>query len=134
MRGAPVFFVFRFQKLSGNFFLLSPSGATEVTSTEGLKFDGHAGPSANYEEKVHLRKRISAMGPEKEAARSLFHMSDVARNVCLPAGRGVIGNLDVAELILKILRDRFAPDAIDSISQDMAKFMFVRRAGQTMGT
>ena len=76
------------------FFLLPFPGATEVTTTEAPKFDGRAGSFANYEETVNLRKRISAMGPGKEAAHLLLHMSDVARTVCLSAGRGVFGNLD----------------------------------------
>ena len=44
------------------------------------------------------------MEPEKKAAHLLLHMSDVARKVCLSVGRDVIGNLDGAEQILKILR------------------------------
>ena len=74
------------------------------------------------------------MEPEKKAAHLLLHMSDVARKVCLSVGRDVIGNLDGAEQILKILRERFAPDAIDSIFQDMAKFMYFKRTGQNMDT
>ena len=106
---------------------------TDVTHTEDPKFDGRAGSFASYDEKVTLRKRISAMGPAKKAAHLLLHMSYVARKVCLPAGRDVIGNSDGAEQILKIPRERFAPDAIDSISQDMAKFMDFKRTGQTLG-
>ena len=59
-------------------------------------------------------------------------MSDVAREVCLSVGRDVIDNLDGAEQISRSLRERFAPDAIDSIFQDMAKFMYSKRAGQNM--
>ena len=32
-----------------------------------------------------------------------------------------------------ILRDRFAPDAVDSIPQDMAKFMYFKRTRRNMG-
>ena len=87
----------------------------EVTHAEAPKFDGHAGSFPNYEVKVILRKRVSTMGPEKEAAHLLLHMSDVARNVCVSVGRDVVGNLGGAKQILKMSRERFAPDAIDSI-------------------
>ena len=81
-----------------------------------------------------MRKRISAMGPAKKAAHLLLHMSDVARKVCLSVGKDVIGNLDGAEQILQIPRDRFAPDAIDLISQDMVKFILFKRTDQPMDT
>ena len=48
--------------------------------------------------------------------------------------RDVIGNLNGAEQILRILRERFAPDAIDSIFQDMVTFVYFERAGQNMAT
>ena len=34
--------------------------------------------------------------------------------------------------VLRILRERFAPDAIDGISQNMAKFTYLKRADQNM--
>ena len=37
-------------------------------------------------------------------------------------------------LIPHILRERFAPDAIDSVFQDVAKFMYFNRMDQKMGT
>ena len=61
------------------------------------------------------RQKASAMEPEKKAAHLLLHMLDVARKVCLPAGRDVIDNLDGVEQISRILRERSAPDAIDPI-------------------
>ena len=90
---------------------------TEVTHTGVPKFDGHAGPFANYEEKVTLRKRLSTMGPGKKAAHLLLRTSDVARKVCLSVGRDFIENSENAEQILKISRERVAPNAIDSILQ-----------------
>ena len=113
-------FLSSISKNLSDFFLLPSLGMTEVAHTEVPKFDGRARPFANYEEKVTLRKRTPALGPEKKAAHLLLHMSDVARKVCLPVGRDVIGNLDGAEQILKIPRERFAPDAIDSVFQDIA--------------
>ena len=83
----------------------------EVATAEGPKFDGEAGSLANYEEEVTLWKRISTLGPERKAAHLFFHMSDVARKARLSVGRSVIGNLDGADQISKISRERFAPDA-----------------------
>ena len=57
-----------------------------------------------------------------------MRMTDVASKVCVSAGKEVAGNVDGAAHILRILRGRFAPDAIDSIAQDMVKFMYFRRA------
>ena len=74
------------------------------------------------------------MDPEKKAAHLLLHMSGVARKVCLPVGRDVIDDLDGAGRILRILRERFAPDAIDPIFRDMAKFIFSKRAERNMDT
>ena len=68
------------------------------------------------------------------AAHSHLHMSDVARKVCLSVGRNVIGNLDEAEQISRIQRERFAPDAIDSIFQDLVKFMNFKRTKRKMDT
>ena len=49
-------------------------------------------------------------------------------------GQDVIGNSDGAEQILEISRERFAPDAVDSVSRDVAKFMYFKLSGQIMGT
>ena len=74
------------------------------------------------------------MEPERKAAHLLLHMSDVARRVCPSVGRNVIENLGGAEQISRILRERSAPDAIDSISQDMVKFTSPERTEQNMDT
>ena len=86
---------------------------TDGTHAEGPNFVGNGGSFANYKKKVPLWKRVSTMGPETKAAHLLLHMSDVARDVRPSVGRDVIDNLDGAEKILKILRERFAPGAID---------------------
>ena len=49
------------------------------------------------------------------------------------AGKDVTGNFDGAEQISEISRERFAPDAIDNVPQDVAKFMFIKRSAQNMG-
>ena len=50
------------------------------------------------------------------------------------AGKVAIRNLDGAEQFSKISRERFAPDAIHSIFQDVVKFMYFKRLGQKMDT
>ena len=93
-------------------------------------FDGHASPFAHYEETVTLWNRIATTDPQKRAANLLFHETDAARKVCMAAGKDGVGNIDRAARILRILGERFAPEAIDSIFQDMAKFMYFERADQ----
>ena len=79
-------------------------------------------------------EKITTLGPDKKAAHLLLRKSDAARKVGVRAGKDVVGNLDRAEQILKISRERFAPDAIDSIFRDVVKFMYFKRLGQTMDT
>ena len=73
-------------------------------------------------------------GAQKPAANLLSHMTDVARKVCATLGKDVIGNSDGAAHILRNLRERFAPVAIDSIFQETARFMYFKRTAQTMDT
>ena len=106
----------------------------EVTHAEVLKFDGTSTAFANYAEKATLWKKVATVGAGKKVAHLLLHMSDVARKVCMRVGKDVIGNSDGAEQILKISRECYAPDDIDIIFQDVAKFMYFRRLAQTMDT
>ena len=107
---------------------------TEVTHAEVPKFDWSGGSFANYEVRVLFWKRAFTMEPGKKANHLLLHMSDVARKVCLSVGRDVIDNLDGADQVSRISRERLAPDAADSISQDMVKFLYFKRTEQTMDT
>ena len=97
-------------------------------------FDGKRNSFLNYEEKVLIWRNISPLPPDQKASHLLLHMSDVARKVCLTAGKDVVGNMDGVEAILKILRHRFAPDKIDCIFQDIYKFSNFKRATQDMDT
>ena len=56
------------------------------------------------------------------------------RKVCMAVRKDYIGNNDGAQRILRISRERFAPDTIDPNHRDVAKFMNFKRADQTMGT
>ena len=83
------------------------------------EFDGTSAAFANYEDKVSIWKKVATLGPVRKAAHLLLHMSDLARKVCARAGKDLIGNMDGAGQVLEISRERLAPDAIDSISQDV---------------
>ena len=97
-------------------------------------FDGKRESFLNYEEKVLIWRNISPLPADQQASHLLLQMSDVARKVCLTAGKDVVGNMDGVEAILKILRHRFAPDKIDCIFQDIYKFSNFKRTTQDMDT
>ena len=97
-------------------------------------FDGQRSSFLNYEEKVTLWGNISPLEPAKKAPHLLLHMADVARKVCLTVGKDVVGNIDGAEQILNILRNRFAPDKADCIFQDITKFLHFKRTTQGADT
>ena len=92
-----------------------------------------AGSSADFEEKAALRSQILTTGPRKRAANLLLHVSDVARKVCRAVGQNVVGYSDGVGRVLGILRGSFAPDAIDSIFQDMAKCLCFTHTDQFTG-
>ena len=93
-------------------------------------FDGKACSYANYEEKAILRNQIPTVEPGKRAANLLLQMADIARRKCMAVGDAHITNARRAQRILIILRERFAPVALDAICQEVAKFMNFKRAGQ----
>ena len=86
-------------------------------------FGGQRSSSLNYEEKVPLWKNISPLEP-----------ADVARKVCFAVGKDVVGNNDGVEQILNISRNRFAPDKVGCIFQDIAKFLYFKRTTEDMDT
>ena len=97
-----------------------------------LTFDGHASSFANYEEKGILRDQISTLDPEKRAADLPLRMPDIARKVRMSVGEDSVGSVGGAGLILRKVRERFAPDAIDGSFQDMLKFTYSERTDQNM--
>ena len=72
------------------------------------------------------------MVPQKRAANLPLRMADIARKVCMSAGKDSVGDAAVVALMLRIFRERFAPGAIGSIFQDMAKLTRSKRADQNM--
>ena len=81
-----------------------------------------------------MRRQISPMVPQKRAANLPLRMADIARKVCMSAGKDSVGNVDGVAQTLRILPGQLAPGAIDSIFQDMAKFMCFKRADQYKDT
>ena len=103
-------------------------GVTTVTHVPS--FFGQASSFANYEEKGTSRNRICPLGPQKHAANLFTHTTGVVRKVCMAAGRDVIDNNDGASHIFCILRERFAPDAIDSVFRILRDFCVSNRASR----
>ena len=105
---------------------------TEVTDfTHVPSFDGQASSFANYEEKAILWNQIPTLDARKRAANLLSHMADIARKVSMGVSKDFIGNNDGVRQVLRILLERQAPDAIDAICQEVAKFMNFERTDQT---
>ena len=59
-------------------------------------------------------------------------MTDIARQACVTVGKDHVANDDGVRHVLRILRERSAPDAIDAINQEVAKFLNFTRTGQTI--
>ena len=81
-----------------------------------------------------LWTQISALGPQRRAANLLPRMTEIARKVYMPLGRDHIGSNDGFQQISRILRGRFAPDALDSNYQDVVTFPNFKRAVHTKET
>ena len=60
-------------------------------------------------------------------------MTDIARKVSMTAGKDHIARNEGVQQILHILRERFAPDAIDAINRGVAKFMNFETNGPNDG-
>ena len=97
-------------------------------------FDGKRDSFLDFEEKVSIWRNISPLPPEQNAYHLLLHMSDAARKVCLSVGKDAVGSSDGVEAIMEILRNRFAPDKVDCVFQDIYKFSNFKRTTQDMDT
>ena len=82
-------------------------------------FDGKRDSFLDFEEKVSIWRNISPLPPEQNAYHLLLHMSDAARKVCLSVGKDAVGSSDGVAAIMEILRNRFAPDKVDCVFQDI---------------
>ena len=106
------------------------SDVTDVTHVPA--FDGHASSSANYGENATWRNQIATLGPQTMAANLPLRTTGVARRVCMSVAKDAMGSVDGVAQISRILRERFAPDAIDSAQRDVAKFAYFKRTDQNM--
>ena len=78
-----------------------------------------------------MRNRVSPTEPRKRAAKSTFHMNDIARQVCATFRKDCFGHDNGAQQ-LRIPRGRLALDAADAIYPEATKLLDFRRGGQTM--
>ena len=67
----------------------------------------------------------------RERSNFAFRMTDIARKVRMTIGEDHIANDGGVRPILRILRRRFAPDAIDAMYHDAAEFMNFKRTDLT---
>ena len=79
-----------------------------------------------YEQQVYLWRHVANLGPSRRASALLLRMDTVARQVFLHAGGDTFTNGKGAGSVLGILREYFAPGAVDSISQGGVRFFAVQ--------
>ena len=113
------------------FVCLSPPMAEVANYLHEPPFGGKASSFASYEEAVNLWNQNSTLEPGKRATNLLLHMTDIARTVCTTVNKDHIGNTHGVPQILRLLRGRYAPNAIDAIYHEVAKFANFQRADQT---
>ena len=70
------------------------------------------------------------MEPGENAATLILQMDDVARQVCMTAGKDHVMNIDAPQQLPAIMRERFAPDAIDSLYREVVLFLHFKRTDQ----
>ena len=90
-------------------------------------FGGNGAFSQRRVQQVRLWMRMTKMEPSSRAAALVLNVNSVARQVCLSAGGDHLENTDGVSRALEILRNFFAPEAPDSIRQEVARFMQFRR-------
>ena len=74
--------------------------------------------------------RMTTMGPSGRVPALVLRMTSVAHQVCFPAGGEHVENNDGAPCMPAILRDYFAPEAVDPINQEVVRLTQYRRADQ----
>ena len=72
------------------------------------------------------------MDPVPRVPAHISQINTVARAVCMAAGGDVIMDQEGLEKILAQLRDYFAPDDVDSLYQEVVRFLQFERTSQTM--
>ena len=88
-----------------------------------LFFDSECPSSITSEQQVHLWRRVANLDASKCGAALILRKEIVARQVCLSTGGDFVANTDGANRILSILEDYVAPAAVDSVYQEVARFL-----------
>ena len=97
------------------------------------KFPASNGGGASFlgsERQVCLWMRMTKMGPASRASALALRVNSVGGQGCLSSGGGQLGDNDGATRMLEILRNYFAPEAADSICQEVVRCTQYRRAGR----
>ena len=89
-------------------------------------FDGQGESFANYARADELWSQA------ERASAPILDMATVLRDVCVAAGCGRIMGRDGVVEIMELI-DSLAPDAADSVRQEVARSLRFERAGQTKG-
>ena len=84
-----------------------------------LSLMGKVESFANYPQQVELSRQVATLNPAKRAPALILHTFSVARKVCMAAGGDVIMSRDGVEKISELLSDHFAPEAADSVYQEV---------------
>ena len=85
-------------------------------------FDGETSSIASYERLFLLLNQISPIEPSKRAANLMLRMNFMARQVCMAIRKGCIEQDYGVHRLLRILRGRFAPEAVAALYRGVTKF------------
>ena len=94
-------------------------------------FDGKGASSQDYHRQVRSRMRMDHWDHSKRLTVLILCMNSVARQVSLSSGGDRLISNDRAMRILDILKNYFAPGAVDSICRGVAHFLQYRWEGQS---
>ena len=93
---------------------------------------GRWDPFLNYSQEVDLWGRAAKLEAAKRASDLILNMDPVAREVCVAAGREQSMDPESAAKMTQALNDYFAPDDVDLIYREMARFLQFKRTTQSM--
>ena len=95
-------------------------------------FDGRGAPFLDYENQAHLWMRTARTEVPARASLLLLRRQPAPRQVCLAESSDFLDSSDGVSKILDILRNYFAPEAVDAIHQRVMRFMRFRRTDQSI--
>ena len=104
-----------------------------IASRRGEKvpvFGGRGAHFLDYEHQVHLRMRTTRTEVPARASLLVSRMQPVPRQVCLAEGSEIMDHSDRVTMLSDILRNYFAPAAVDAIHKQAIRFTRFRRADQ----